>query len=290
MIGLIRGLAGLLLLIITIELWVIRAAGPSTAAWVVFQRYVDGNWEIHRMGLNGVGVYRLTYSSANDWNPSWVDGNRAITFLSFREYSQRYYTFDYAGRNLSYAEGFPAAQRTVLVSPDGQWLLFAIQHQGNTDLYRREVNGTALERLTDAPDNDWGPVWSPNGQQIVFTSQRDGNAEIYVMQADGSQQRRLTDHHALDWNPVWSSDGQWIVFISNRAGNDELYRIRPDGSGLRRLTRYPLSDHDPAVSTPIERRWGQAWLMVGGVVLLVGLGRVKGLFKSLLRRLIAKVN
>lgn len=285
----IRISAAFWLLVISLTLWAIRGAGPSTTAWVVFQRYADGNWEIYRMTLNGVGTYRLTTSPANDWNPSWVDGNRQITFLSFRDYNQHYYTMDVDGDNLRLAEGFPAAQRTVLISPDGKWLLFAIQDEGHTDLYRREVNGTAFERLTNAPDNDWGPVWSPDSEQIVFTTHRDGNAEIYVMQADGSQQRRLTHDAGLDWNPVWSPDGQWVVFISNRAGNDELYRVRADGSDLQRLTHYPLSDHDPAVSTPFERRWQRGWALAL-VVLLLALGCGKGFLKGLFRRTIAKVN
>src|ERR1700687_309770 len=36
-------------------------------------------------------------------------------------------------------------------SPDGQWIVFTSERNGSADLYRMHPDGSAVERLTDAP-------------------------------------------------------------------------------------------------------------------------------------------
>ena len=53
------------------------------------------------------------------------------------------------------------------------------------DIFKADLDGKNLVRLTDAPGYDAEGSYSPDGKQIVFTSFRDGDAEIYIMDADG---------------------------------------------------------------------------------------------------------
>jgi tricorn protease len=68
-------------------------------------------------------------------------------------------------------------------SPDGQWLAFTGEYQGNRDVYVMPAGGGPVRRLTftsdvvdDAPLR-WGPnnmvlTWTPDSTQVVFLSRR----------------------------------------------------------------------------------------------------------------------
>lgn len=109
-------------------------------------------------------------------------------------------------------------------SPDGQWIAFATDRDGNVEIYKVRSDGTELTRLTDSPGLDARPRWSPDGQWLSFSSNRSGNYDIYVMRADGQEVRSLTRHPAPDDHAAWSPDGKSIAFVSMRDGGFDIYR------------------------------------------------------------------
>jgi TolB protein len=79
-------------------------------------------------------------------------------------------------------------------SPDGTALAFASSRDGSYDIYRADVEGRTVERLTNHPYSDFAPAWSPDGNLIAFISRRDsdGEAHLFVMRPDGTEVRRLS--------------------------------------------------------------------------------------------------
>jgi Tol biopolymer transport system component len=65
------------------------------------------------------------------------------------------------------------------------------QRDGNWEVYRVNLDGTGLTRLTNNGANDGLPAWSPDGSSIAFVSNRDGGWAVWAMNADGSNQRSL---------------------------------------------------------------------------------------------------
>lgn len=141
-----------------------------------------------------------------------------------------------------------ANDMTPTWSPDGKYLAFVSDRDGNKEIYVMKVDGTQQLNLTHEPAEDWTPAWSPDGASIAFSSYRDGNWEIYVMGADGSRPQRLTHNTTADIAPSWSSDGQRLVFNSNRDGNWELYVMQRDGTVQERLASDDATDSAPAWS------------------------------------------
>lgn len=133
-------------------------------------------------------------------------------------------------------------------SPDGQYIVYMSERDGNRDLYIMDLEGNDVARLTEDPANDYEPAWSPDGERIAFVSRRSGKSQIYVMDADGSNVIQLTDSEHLDWRPTWSPDGAWIAFESWREGNADIYRMRPDGRDLQQLTFSLSEDGHPSFS------------------------------------------
>lgn len=99
-------------------------------------------------------------------------------------------------------------------SPDGSWVAFTSNRDGNWEVYLVSTAGGDPIRLTFENGNDGQPTWSPDSRSIAFASDRGGRWAIWVMNADGSNQRLLLEPEgALDGRvreePDYASRG-WI--------------------------------------------------------------------------------
>lgn len=106
------------------------------------------------------------------------------------------------------------------------------------DIFRADLDGSNLVRLTESPGYDAEGSYSPDGRRIIFTSFRDGNAEIYIMDADGKNSRRITEKKGYDGGPFFSPDGKKIIYRSDREENDllQIFVNTPEGNAERALT------------------------------------------------------
>ncbi len=109
-------------------------------------------------------------------------------------------------------------------SPDGQWLSFNSDRDGNYEIYKMKVDGTAVTRLTNNPFSDTNPSWSPDGVSIVFQSDRDiVGILLYSMASDGNSVAQLlpgTDYaRDADWGPRQET----LVYTRKRAGDWNLF-------------------------------------------------------------------
>ena len=131
-------------------------------------------------------------------------------------------------------------------SPDGAWIAFASDRDGNIEIYKIRWDGTELTRLTDAQGIDARPRWSPDGQWILYTSNRSGNMDLHVMRHDGSLVRNLTNHRAMDDQADWHPSGESIAFVSMRDGGYDIYSI-PVPKDLR------VAPDPPAIPSPTTK-------------------------------------
>ncbi len=99
-------------------------------------------------------------------------------------------------------------------SPDGKWLTFTGQRNGESDIYIVPSKGGKEIQLTTTAGNDDGSEYSPDGKYIYFNSTRSGFMQLWRMTAKGKDQTRLTNDQLNDWFPHLSPDGKWIVFLS----------------------------------------------------------------------------
>ncbi len=65
------------------------------------------------------------------------------------------------------------AETDAAFSPDGRWIAFTGQYDGNTDVYLMPATGGQPRRLTWHPSGDVAQGWTPDGD-ILFRSGRDG--------------------------------------------------------------------------------------------------------------------
>lgn len=130
-------------------------------------------------------------------------------------------------------------------SPDGNYIVFTGQRNGDFDIYRIPSSGGPEVRLTTTPGLDDGPEYSPDGRFIYFNSVRSGNMQVWRMNADGSNPEQLTSDTCNNWFPHISPDGKWVVFISFWPSE-----TKPDDHPFYRhvyLRVMPASGGDPRV-------------------------------------------
>lgn len=139
-------------------------------------------------------------------------------------------------------------------SPDGRWIAYMSNADGDFDIYVMNLTTGVRHQLTDAMDRDGTPAWSPDGTQIAFQSFRDGHSQVYVMERDGTNQRNLSRSLSHDEHPFWTADGQRLVFASNRPeadgeeGNIDLYSMSAEGGDVLRITSTPEVETYPTLS------------------------------------------
>ncbi len=125
------------------------------------------------------------------------------------------------------------------VSPDGNYLYFTSDRVDNTyKIYRCNINGTDVQRVTSTDFVELHPRLSPDGSKIVFQAGGyDNTAEIYVIDVDGSNLTRLTNNNRYDGMPCFSPDGETIVFDGwDDSPYPEIFIMNADGTGRVQLT------------------------------------------------------
>jgi Tol biopolymer transport system component len=122
------------------------------------------------------------------------------------------------------------------LSPDGRSLVYESPTDESLELFLRDLETGAEQRLTRNEDPDWSPTWSPEGDRIAFASSRNENVDIYVLNLADLSVERMTTHEKDDINPDWGVDGR-VYFNSNRSDVWEIYAIDPDDRTLVKITQ-----------------------------------------------------
>lgn len=97
------------------------------------------------------------------------------------------------------------------LSPDGKSLTFNTSRTTREDIWRVNVDGTGLTRLTNDDFYDRGPAWSPDGREIVFYASRTGKYELWTIRTDGGGLRQISTTNGAVWWPRFSPDGRSVL-------------------------------------------------------------------------------
>ena len=221
---------------------------------VLYSEFVnENNYEVYQLALDDGDVSQLTNRFGIDNAPEFSQDGEFITYMHSSPVKNTYQIIiaDRHGDNAGNITGINGWDPTW--SPDGQFILFASDRSGSTQLYTVRPDGSRLTRITNLPAIRGRSDWSPDGQYIVTYSGTAWEREVYIMNSDGSNVRQLTPSGGNSQGPSFSPDGRWVVFTAyfDSFGDDhgcEIYIIRIDGTDLRRLTNNDYCDYQP--------RWG----------------------------------
>ena len=124
-------------------------------------------------------------------------------------------------RRLTVSEGI---ESNPVFSPDGKWIAFNGQYDGNTDVYIIPVEGGIPKRLTWHPSADQVRGFSPDGKSVLFISQRisftSRYAQLFTVAVTGGPATQLeipnayyasysADGKSMAYNPTTNQFRQW---------------------------------------------------------------------------------
>jgi tricorn protease len=95
-------------------------------------------------------------------------------------YANDLWVADLNGENVRRLTSDLGIERAPAFSPDGIWIAFSGQYDGNTDVYIIPTAGGIPRRLTWHPGPDFVQCYSPDGNSIFFTSTRNAVSNRYL--------------------------------------------------------------------------------------------------------------
>ena len=120
------------------------------------------------------------------------------------------------------------------------FVVWSSNRDGNHELYRMDLPGRQIRRLTEHPHVDYYGRISPDGERIVFMRSRPrllsvreaSGWEVWVMDAGGGGARRLAEE---GYRPGWSADGSAVHYMRDRSG----YRVDMETGATELLFDFP---------------------------------------------------
>jgi tricorn protease len=173
--------------------------------------------------------------------PVWVLAASAATdpplLLRFPSVSQTQIAFNYGGdlwvvsreggeaRRLTAGVG---TQNMPFFSPDGSWVAFSGEYDGNRDVYVVPVAGGVPRRLTFHPAPDVTRGWSPDGKSVLFSSGRNSfessQNQLYTVSVDGGFPTQLPIPSGEE--AAFSPDGTHLAYVPHRMSQQAWKRYR----------------------------------------------------------------
>ena len=120
----------------------------------------------------------------------------------------------------------PASDTYPAWSPAGDRIAFISTRNGQTNVFQKLSNGSAVEEpLVASAELKTNPSFSPDGKFIIYAQLNPKtNVDLYLV-STGSEKKIETflQTNFIEAQPHVSPNGRWVAYISNETGQFEVY-------------------------------------------------------------------
>jgi Tol biopolymer transport system component len=227
--------------------------------------------QVYIAKIDGSGIRKINSKGADACSFYFPDGKHVI-FTSTRDnldlpagnfsdpdnYPQgaELYIADTDGQNLRRLTNNKYYDAEVSVSPDGQWVLFTRQINGELDLWKVRPDGTDETQITKTVGIQEGGSFYLDDHKIIFRTwdrkeqgKRGLPMQIYTINDDGTDLKQITHDPGTNWAPYPAPDGEHFVYVRVvPPKNFELFLGDIKTGESQRLTFNDAFDGFPAFS------------------------------------------
>lgn len=241
-------------------------AKPGAAGGALTWTFTDRGKDLRRINSKGQdgcsyffpGMKQLVFTSTRD-NMEMPVGN----WSDPRDYPMgaELYKADIDGGNVQRLTRNTIYDAEISVSPDGKWIVFGRQTDGNMDLWRMRADGTGEQRVTNTKDWDEGrPMYMPDSETVMFRAWRYEDfgkirptpMTVFTIKHDGSElTARTPPNTSMNWSSYPAPDGRHFAVvrvIENNNWEIFLYDMQNPEQPPERLTWNDSFDGFPSFS------------------------------------------
>lgn len=134
-------------------------------------------------------------------------------------------------------------------SPDGKWIAYLTDANGENNLAIRPSNGENNQTFVTHFKSGYfyNPLWSPGSNKLAFS---DNNHVLWYVNIDKKKPVRIDQdpvNPILDYS--WSPDGQWIAYSkTNKSGIQQIYFYSVKENKTFKVSQGMNSDWNPVFS------------------------------------------
>ena len=203
---------------------------------LAFVGTATGHKEIYVCDYDGHNVQQITNDKSIALLPRWSPQGDKLFYNSYKDGSgPALYMRDMVTGRTTKVSGRDGLNIGAAWAPDGQSAALCLSMDGEPDIYRIDLTGRILQRLTKSWDICVSPTFSPDGSRIAFVSNRAGGPQVYVRDLGEGREERLTFEGRYNTSPTWSSLNR-IAYTGSEDGRFNIFTIDPSGRDRRNLT------------------------------------------------------
>jgi Tol biopolymer transport system component len=217
---------------------------------VIFNSNRSGEWQLWEMDADGGNQRRLRTSEDRDRESDPAPDGSSVVYLSNHGGIEGIWIQALRGGKERRLVQF--RRRTVIGNPDwsprGDEIVFSSNHSFGHQIYRINVETTAVERVSPATNGGCEPRFSPDGNKVVYVTRRHFKTTSQIIEHDlkTGKERLLLHWPALNYDPVYSPDASELAFASSIAGQVfSIYRQRLSDGRSWRVTFGPGAARHP---------------------------------------------
>ncbi len=243
---------------------------------IIFNAKVTEDDKVHHVytaNIDGTNIRRINHQGEDACSYYFPSGDKLI-WTSTRDYPDvpvgswsipsiypqgaELYTSDLNGGNVVRLTHNKYYDAEVSVSPNGKWILFTRQIDGNLDLWKMKSDGTGEHQITFTDDwQEGGSFYLPDSKTIIyrawkkeFDESRVKPMTIFTINHDGTGLKQITfEDDQTNWAPHPSPDGKYFVFVKLLPPrNFEIYMMNIETGKQTRLTYSDAFDGFPVLS------------------------------------------
>lgn len=168
----------------------------------------DGVWELHLIDTDGSN--ERVVSSNGAFNSTFDNSSSTVVFTqNDNQGLQDIFRYNTVSEKLTQLTQTDAQESAPEVSPDGKYITFDSDVNGNFEVYRMDANGENVTQLTQGTANSGTATFSHDGGKLIFVSNRNGTLELFSMGLGGSNQYPiLTEFNLFNFrDPAFAARG-----------------------------------------------------------------------------------